>query len=321
MPTPALTPKVISDYFRYLPLPQAVSLWGAAITASGYTRIPPHSNYPPSKHPTDHHFSWETGRKLDVLQIVLIESGRGIFETEQTGERTVEPDTAFVLLPGVWHRYRPDFESGWTENWIEIQGPLVERLRGNQNLADASKAVVRAHELVGLEENLNEVHRLLHRERAGFDAEQSALAIRILAIWINQGRENAQLAPNTRVVARAEAWLADHVAESIDMAKLARQLGMSYSHFRRVFKSHTGVAPWQYLLHLRLAKARRLLVNDQITLADAADRLGFNSAFHLSATFKAHYGKSPLHWKRDIFRKLNRHPRPAGSQASLRAAV
>ncbi|MBI5380354.1 MAG: helix-turn-helix transcriptional regulator [Opitutae bacterium] len=294
-----------TNYFRYLPLQNTATIWGAAISAAGYTRVSPHASYPPSNHPTNRSFSWEGGRKLDALQIVLIETGKGVFETERSGLQLIESDTAFVLFPGVRHRYKPDSEVGWTESWIEVQGPLVERLCRQHDFMSIGKSVVCAENLIGLEESLNEVHRLLRRDPVDCHAELSALAIRILAIWTDQGRSKTNPDPSARGVARAEAWLAEHVAEQIDMAELARKLGMSYSHFRRVFKIHTGVAPWQYLLHLRLAKARQLFVNDRITLADAAERLGFNSAFHLSSAFKNHYGKSPLHWKRDLHRTFS----------------
>jgi hypothetical protein len=38
--------------------------------------------------------------------------------------------TVFILFPGVWHRYAPDSAVGWTEHWLECQGPAFgEALR------------------------------------------------------------------------------------------------------------------------------------------------------------------------------------------------
>lgn len=299
-----------TNYSRYLSMPREASVWGAAVTAAGYARIQPRSDYPAAGHPQQHRFTWNAGRTLTSLQFVYIESGNGWFETRRTGLNKIESGTAFVLFPGVWHRFRPDMESGWTENWVEVRGPLVDRLCRTNNPLRTARPVACVHQLVGLEENLNEIHKLMQRDRDGFDAELSALAMRLLAIWINQDKERLDQAPATRVIARAESWLTEHMSEPIEMEQLARRLGMSYSHFRRVFKAHTGMAPWQYLLRLRLSKARQLLINDRLTLADAAFQLGFNSAFHLSSTFKTHYGKSPLHWKRDLNKITDRAPQP-----------
>jgi hypothetical protein len=65
---------------------------------------------------------------LEALQIVFISAGRGWFESPATGCRVVEPGMAFLILPKTWHRYRPDPSTGWTESWLEVQGPIVENL-------------------------------------------------------------------------------------------------------------------------------------------------------------------------------------------------
>jgi AraC-like DNA-binding protein len=88
----------------------------------------------------------------------------------------------------------------------------------------------------------------------------------------------------------------------VNVEALARRLGVAYSHFRREFKGHTGFAPWQYVLHLRLSRARRMLAAGDATLDEIAARLGFSSAFHFSATFKQSCGVSPDVWRKRLSR-------------------
>ena len=70
--------------------------------------------------------NWTHGRVLDALQVVWVSYGRGTIETRATGRRKVEAGMLFLLLPGVWHRYRPDVKTGWIENWVELSGPVVD---------------------------------------------------------------------------------------------------------------------------------------------------------------------------------------------------
>jgi AraC-like DNA-binding protein len=164
-----------TDYFRYFASGPESHRWGLALTAAGYTRVPAGSPYPPGRHPSDHHFDWEHGRELEALQIVFIASRRGSFESQATGRRVIEPGTAFAVLPKTWHRYRPDPATGWTESWLEVQGPTVEHLRRARIFA-ASAAVRKIELESGLEESLEALHQRARPAGPGFSAELAAAA-------------------------------------------------------------------------------------------------------------------------------------------------
>lgn len=78
-----------------------------AVTAAGQTRIPARMPYPPVRHPTDHTLGWKHGRVLEALQIVVISAGAGVLEFSNAAVHAIERDTAFLVLPHLWHRYYP----------------------------------------------------------------------------------------------------------------------------------------------------------------------------------------------------------------------
>ncbi|MBC7366876.1 MAG: AraC family ligand binding domain-containing protein, partial [Undibacterium sp.] len=166
-------PRSDPDYFRYFAPAPEQSAWGLALTAAGFTRIARHSDYPPASHPSDHQFSWAHGRVLEALQIVLITAGRGQLELRGAKPRVVEAGMAFILLPKVWHRYRPDPETGWTESWLEAQGPVVAALlaRGVFAPGDVLRGGAPA---AGLDVALESVHALARPAGPGFDPELAA---------------------------------------------------------------------------------------------------------------------------------------------------
>ncbi|MDO8545665.1 MAG: AraC family transcriptional regulator [Opitutaceae bacterium] len=289
------------DYFRYFATGPELRTWGLALTAAGYTRVPAGSPYPPGRHPADHHFDWKHGRLLEALQIVLISDGRGWFESHPTGRRIVEAGTAFAVVPKTWHRYRPDPATGWTESWIEVQGPTAEHLL-RSGMFSAAAAVRPAEPEAGLDEALESVHTRARLAGPGFDPELSAAAFSVLAAWDKAGRIQPARSRVLRAIGEAERHLADRLSEPVNVQALAKRLGIGYSHFRRAFKVHTGFAPWQYVLHLRVSRARRLLAASDVTLDELAARLGFSSAFHLSNAFKRVHGVSPDHWRRQLAR-------------------
>ncbi|MDR0352425.1 MAG: AraC family transcriptional regulator [Opitutaceae bacterium] len=290
-------PNIANNYFRYFATSPDLAVWGLAVTAAGCTWVRAGAPYPPPAHPADHLFGWARGRVLDALQIVLITNGGGRFETQATGRRKIAAGMAFALLPGVWHRYEPDRRTGWEESWLEVQGPLVDRLISH-GVFTAEGAVRPGVLGAGMETALEQVHALSRHGPPGFDAPRAAAACAVLAAWERAGREQGRAVSRLmRAVAEAERFLAERHTEPVDMRELAMRLGVAYSHFRRAFKQDTGFAPWQYVLHLRLARARRLLASSDATLGELAAQLGFNSGFHLSAAFKRAHGVSPQTWR------------------------
>lgn len=286
-----------ADFFHYLPYLPEAEAWGLAVTAGGRVRAAPGAPYPPPGHPADHQLSWAEGRVLGAWQIVFIVSGQGRFESAATRPAGVSAGTAMILFPGVWHRYAPDPETGWCERWIELRGPVPGRLQ-KAGLLSPALPLRRAGEATEIGTLLTRIHDRLREPAHGFDPEPGAWALQILAQLHATTRRRTVADPMSGVIARAERTLAERIESPPPMETLARELGVAYSHFRREFKARTGLPPKQYLLRLRLEKARRLLGNTPDSVKTIADRLGFNSPFHLSAAFKKEFGIAPAHWRR-----------------------
>lgn len=286
------------DYTRYYPPSSALECWGIWISGSGKATIAAGHEYPPIGHPADHHFQWKEGRVLEALQVVLITHGSGWLETREHGKKKIMAGMAFLLLPGVWHRYRPNPKTGWRESWIEIQGPLINQiLLQHHNIT--SPIVRRGSEVEQIEEVSKRIHQL-SRDGEATRPELAAEAMRCLALLAKGSHSQQQGGALRTSIFKAEQYLASHYAEPLDMQQLATLLGLSYSSFRRAFLHQTGLSPWQFLLQIRLVKARQLLASRESKLEDVAAETGFSSGFHLSAFFKKTFGVSPSQWRKNI---------------------
>jgi AraC family transcriptional regulator len=79
---------------------------------------------------------------------------------------------------------------------------------------------------------------------------------------------------------------------------LAREAGLSPTHFARAFRQTTGRAPHRYLLALRLQRARDLLGEPGTTISDVALRTGFTDQAHLTRLFRREFGVTPGSYQR-----------------------
>ncbi|MBJ8438011.1 AraC family transcriptional regulator [Acinetobacter lactucae] len=80
---------------------------------------------------------------------------------------------------------------------------------------------------------------------------------------------------------------------NLTVQELAKQAGMSISLFHQTFKKVTNYSPLQYLKITRLHKARELIMNNKMGVAEAAYEVGYVSASQFSREFKRLFGVPP----------------------------
>jgi AraC family transcriptional regulator len=85
----------------------------------------------------------------------------------------------------------------------------------------------------------------------------------------------------------------DRLDQDISLKDLAASIGMSVSHFCRLFKQSTGFAPHQYVIMCRVERAQSLLHNENLTIAQIASAVGFADQSHLNRHFKDLLGIPP----------------------------
>lgn len=279
-------------------------VWGAAVTGAGFTRIPAGGAYPPRHfhHPSDHMFTWDKGRVLETWQVLLIHKGSGWFESQPTGRQRCHAGTVFILFPGVWHRYKPDPKIGWTDSYVELVGPVPDQLR-EQGVLRPKRAVFHLGAQPELTELFERIHVLAQNRPVSYASQLATSSLQILSLILGLS-QTVKGAPRRahEVVRRAQAFLAERYDEPSRIRHLARELGVGYSYFRRLFRLHTGLSPKQYVNQLRLRRAQSLLRTTPLTVKEVADRLSYHSPYHFSAEFKRHTGMSPTLWRQRRWR-------------------
>lgn len=103
-------------------------------------------------------------------------------------------------------------------------------------------------------------------------------------------------------IQRALAYLSQHMAARITVESVARRVAMSPSHFAHRFQSIVRMSPMQYLKHLRLQRARMLMLGEGLRAAEVAAEVGYSSPSHFTRDFKARFGAPPASYVRQLRR-------------------
>ena len=100
-------------------------------------------------------------------------------------------------------------------------------------------------------------------------------------------------------IGRAIAWIGKNFRERFSIERLAAEVGMSPSSLHAHFRAVTAMTPLQFQKQLRLQDARSLMLVQDIDVATAALRVGYESPSQFSREYRRHFGEPPA---RDIAR-------------------
>ena len=144
---------------------------------------------------------------------------------------------------------------------------------------------------------LDNIRRAVMRDPE--EARPAALRlVTLLASPENAERPNARggLAPWQK--RKIDSYVRGNLNRPLQSNELAGQLSLSVSHFTRAFGETFGEPPHTYIVHLRLEKAKKLMLSTADALSQIAFACGFADQSHFSKTFRHGIGESPNAWRR-----------------------
>src|SRR5699024_1153695 len=122
-------------------------------------------------------------------------------------------------------------------------------------------------------------HLIEPRARHGYDQQ-----------GVNATQVHERIHP---LVQRAIELMRETVEEPLSISHVADRLDISTRQLERHFKRDTQMSPSQYYLHLRIARAHRLLQQTNLSISEVAAAAGFQSLAHFSRLYRQYYGCQP----------------------------
>jgi AraC-like DNA-binding protein len=237
---------------------------GIYLTSAGCVRVDAGQNYPQPGHPADYDFSWSRGRVLTDTALIFIRDGEGHFET-RGGGYAWRCGEAVLLPPGLWHRYRPIRETGWTEFWLTLSGEMVGRLwqQWEGRLAIQPLAVGKSA-VFG-----RDFERFLGgimtdgRGISGSSIRQPltwvAAGLALLGGFVEEHLEDSSTPVSDDIAERARRYIWNHSHRPLGVPQIASAVGVTRRTLERHFTSSVGRTLRQELEWARVQRARKLL--------------------------------------------------------------
>lgn len=234
----------------------------------------------------------------DHYLYVFVVKGRGVYKVKGL-EYALKQGQAFILFPHEFTQYEADRHEPWEYMWFGFGGSLVSGY--------LQRAGSHVGEPVLTHRHPERVHRLFN-ELLAYEPENVSvdelfytgiLSAMLFEICSQQARKHAdENSESDAYVERARNFMKQHYDKGIQMTDVARYVGLERSYFSKMYKHKTGASPYQYVMELRLDKAKQLLLETDMPIEHIALLVGFKDTFHFSGFFKHKAGCSPMHYRK-----------------------
>ncbi|MFE5319019.1 AraC family transcriptional regulator [Paenibacillus sp. NPDC056579] len=237
---------------------------------------------------------------LDYYLVHYVVSGRGTFRCMGT-DYHLEKGSSFFIFPGELVSYASDETDPWCYRWIGFKGNQVDQLLSSIGISQhepvSSTKSPRKMSTLFLQVEQTLKKRLSHCDM------QSQGYMRLIMAEYGQDASRDPIATEEasgiqQQVEQAIRWLTLQYHQPISIESMAHSLGYHRTHLSKMFKQHTGMAPMNFLLKIRMERAKILLL-ESLTIEQVASSVGFSDPLYFSKQFKKWYGRSPSEYRLD----------------------
>ena len=251
----------------------------------------------------------------DYTELAYILSGKGRYLIEEK-EYDVEPGDLIICNPGVKHTHvvtnskEPtiEFISGFTDFQFKNMAP------NSIELVDGGCIVHMSAELK--QEIAMHCYAMIAEKESNLIGRYFMFKTHLMQMLLLVMREISEIEKTSQkgcnfesynksyAVNRIINYLNENYENKISLEQIAHNIYLSPVYISKIFKEETGESPINYLIKIRLEKAKDILLNSDCgSIKSIANQVGYEDVYHFSKLFKKYYGVSPLYYKKRAMRK------------------
>lgn len=222
-----------------------------------------------------------------------------------SSEFEIKAGEGFLIEPHTKHVYHADQDDPWHYIWIIFKGSLVPRYLRACGISK-NNAIYRPKDYTiqttqRIKSHLNAILENPNKSKAYilghlhlFFAELEANAA------APAGNKFHEDSAGNYYLSEAVRYINVNYPNIISLDEICSFCNISRSHMGRLFREYYHTSLQDYLIQIRLSKAKELLINTSLPVYEIANQVGYQNELNLLRAFKKKFGVSP-----NTFRKQN----------------
>lgn len=248
----------------------------------------------------------------DEMEIIYIKKGRGIITVDFT-QYEVSAGTIALILPGQLHSIEQfENESMEYENIIFHPNILISKKTDTCNtdfffpLLSGSVSVPNLYtpdnshypEIAACIDANDEISKT---NPTGYQLFIKSQLFMLFFILFHKCSHKEPQKKNYKSLEKMKLilkYIENNYMNKITIEEMAKEVGLSQSHFMKYFKNTMGTSFIEYLNEYRLTMASRLLLSSDSSILAIAEEVGFENLSYFNRTFKKRFGQTPREYRK-----------------------
>lgn len=246
----------------------------------------------------------------DFLELTYILSGKGKYIIEGK-EYVLTSGDLLIGNPGLHHQYKVmDEKEAPVEVYVGVSDLHFQDMPRDAILLPDNQPIL--HCQSELRQELNQLCHLMGAEyqtqRSGRYFMLRAYLMQMLLLVMREIRGEKKeeqkgyiFESNNKsyIVKKIISYLNENYASHISLDQIAHNMYLSPVYISKLFKEETGESPINYLIQIRLEKAKDILLTDNCgSIKNVAKAVGYEDVYYFSKLFKKYYGIAPAYFKK-----------------------
>jgi AraC-like DNA-binding protein len=227
-------------------------------------------------------------RILGLYAAVCVESGNGFYYSESSGKIPVNTGDTIIIFPDIPHVYYP--EKSWESSYVVWNGPEAVKLE-NLGFLSRENIVIPASADIVVEAN-RALLKIINSEDLNSILERKNIALNMILKLHQRNEVGKKPSLTDSSIEKAKSYMCANYAKNISVSECAKRVCLSETHFRRLFKQNTGRSPKEFLISLKISKAKELLSHG-VSIKETAASVGWDDEFYFMRIFKKTSGITP----------------------------
>ena len=230
-----------------------------------------------------------------------VASGKGVFNTgisshsPSAASHSLTTGDMFLIFPGQVSYYTADNDDPWEYYWVGFNGTEAQRLVKLTGFTSDNPTLSLTDK-----EQAKTLLMNIYESRGNSPAAEANMLGHLylfLGRLINMHGQNSNDLRPLDYLSKALKFIQCNYSDNIGVSDIADYVGISRSQLYRVFITHLGIAPSEYLQKHRINEACSLLVDRTLSVSEVAYSVGFIDPLYFSKFFKKHKGMTPTDYK------------------------